>query len=215
MVSANKVHSTFVDFFYLFQENVLNKTFYVYALKDPRINPAQIFYIGKGTGSRAWDHSINVDGTRKGVYIREIIDSGKKIIVTQLVEDLNETQALKIESELISSFGTIDNGGILYNTVIPKGVVRRVQKNINIPSGIIDKAQIGIKLLKDAIREFAEANPPGITNSDCAHYLGLQSDNEGKQQDYLTYSVLGILLKEGRLQSVRESNRRKYKSINQ
>jgi len=192
----------------------LNKTFYVYALKDPRSNPAQIFYIGKGTGSRAWEHVINVDGTRKGVFIQEIINSGGKVIVTQMVEDLNETQALKIESELISSFGTIDNGGILYNTVIPKGVIRRVQKDINIPSGVIDKAQIGIKLLKDAIGEFAEANPAGITNSDCAHFLGLQSDNEGKQQDYLTYSVLGILLKEGRLKNEREKNRRKYKSIN-
>lgn len=192
----------------------MNKTFYVYALKDPRSNPAQIFYIGKGTGSRAWEHVINVDGTRKGVFIQEIINSGGKVIVTQMVEDLNETQALKIESELISSFGTIDNGGILYNTVIPKGVIRRVQKDINIPSGVIDKAQIGIKLLKDAIGEFAEANPAGITNSDCAHFLGLQSDNEGKQQDYLTYSVLGILLKEGRLKNEREKNRRKYKSIN-
>jgi len=192
----------------------LNKTFYVYALKDPRINPAKIFYIGKGTGSRAWEHVINIDETRKGVLISEITNSSNKVIVKKLVEDLNEAQALKIESELISSFGTIDNGGILYNTVIPKGIIRGVQKDINIPTGIIEKAQIGIKLLKDAISEFAEANTAGITNSDFAHYLGLQSDNEGKQQDYLTYSVLGILLKEGRLKNVREKRRRKYKSIN-
>ena len=189
----------------------MSNSYYVYALKDPRSNPAKIFYIGKGTGSRAWNHIINVDDTRKGIFIREIMDSGKEVIVTQLVSDLTEAQALKIESELISSFGTIDNGGTLYNTVIPTGTVRRIQNNINVPTGVIEKAQIGINLLKDALAEFAEANPQGITNSDAAHYLGLQSDNDGKQQDYLTYSILGILLKEGRVISVKEGNRRKYK----
>jgi hypothetical protein len=189
----------------------LSNSYYVYALKDPRSNPATIFYIGKGTGSRAWNHIINVDETRKGIFIREIMDSGSEVMVVQLVNDLSEAQALKIESELISSFGTIDAGGTLYNTVIPSGTVRRVQNNINVPTGIIDKAQIGVNLLKDALEEFAEANPNGITNSDSAHYLGLQSDNDGKQQDYLTYSILGILLKESRIISVKEGNRRKYK----
>ncbi|WP_198525648.1 hypothetical protein [Thiomicrorhabdus sp. Kp2] len=139
------------------------------------------------------------------------MDNGNEVMVTQLISDLTEAQALKIESELISSFGTIDSGGTLYNTVIPAGTVRRVQKNINVPTGVIDKAQIGINLLKDALEEFAEANPEGITNSDSAHYLGLQSDNDGKQQDYLTYSILGILLKESRVISVKEGSRRKYK----
>jgi len=48
--------------------------------------------------------------------------------------------------------------------------------DINVPFGALDKAQIGVKL----IEELAEANPKGITNSDAAHYLGLQNDNEGK-----------------------------------
>ena len=183
----------------------------MYALKDPRVNPAKIFYIGKGTGSRAWEHTINVDDTRKGIYIKEILDGGNNVITTQLVSDLTEVQALKIESELISSFGTIDSGGVLYNTVVPSGQIRRVQKNINIPIGVVEKAQIGIKLLKDAVEDFSEANIHGITNSDSAHYLGLQSDNNGKQQDYLTYSVLGLLMKEGRVESTKDGNRRKYK----
>jgi hypothetical protein len=190
----------------------MSNTFYVYALKDPRTNPAQVFYIGKGTGSRAWEHVINIDETRKGMLIREIQSTDHQVIVTRLVDDLDESQALKIESELISSFGTIDTGGSLYNTVVPSGVVRRVQPDINVPTGVLDKAQIGLKLLKDSVEEFAEANPQGITNSDCAHYLGLQSDNEGKQQDYLTYSLIGLLLRENRLRSEKGRGRRKYKS---
>jgi len=186
----------------------------VYALKDSRTKPASIFYIGKGTGSRALEHTLNVDQTRKGAFIKEINESGGKVLITRLVEDLTNSQALKIESELISSFGTIDGGGQLYNTVIPSGVVRRIQNDINVPFGALDKAQIGVKLIKDAIEELAEANPKGITNSDSAHYLGLQSDNAGKQQDYLTYSALGILMKENRLISVKDGNKRRYKHIN-
>ena len=190
----------------------MSNSYYVYALKNPMVNPASIFYIGKGTGSRSREHIINIDGTRKGDFIREIHAVGHEVLITTLVDDLTENQALKIESELISSLGTIDTGGPLYNSVIPKGIVRRTSKNINVPDGLIEKAQLGLKLLKDSIEEFVQANPNGITNSDSAHHLGLQSDNEGKQQDYLTYSVLGLLVKEGRVKSVREGNRRKYKS---
>ena len=53
--------------------------YYVYALKDPRSNPVLPFYIGKGTGNRAWDHTINVDGTAKGLRIKQILDAAKQI----------------------------------------------------------------------------------------------------------------------------------------
>jgi hypothetical protein len=33
-------------------------SYYVYALKDPRTSPAKPFYIGKGKGTRAYDHLI-------------------------------------------------------------------------------------------------------------------------------------------------------------
>jgi len=43
--------------------------FYVYALKDPRTTPARPFYIGKGVGTRAWDHLVTPDTTSKGTRI--------------------------------------------------------------------------------------------------------------------------------------------------
>jgi len=190
----------------------MSNSYYVYALKDTRANPASVFYIGKGTGSRLTDHVLNIDNTRKGGFIREILTSEHKVLIATLVDELTESQALKIESELISSFGTIDNGGPLYNSVIPKGIVRRTSKNINVPEGVLEKAQLDLKLLKDSIAEFSRANPSGITNSDSAHHLGLQSDNGGKQKDFLTYSILGLLSKEGRVNSVKEGRSRKYKS---
>ncbi len=191
----------------------MSSTYYVYFLKDPREKPARVFYVGKGTGSRATEHLKKIDGTRKGRLIQDILDSGHDLIISKIVENLEEEQALQIELELISSFGTIDNGGLLYNSVIPKSIRRKVDSGITVPIGALEKAQIGLKLLKDSIVSLSEENPDGITNSDCAHYLGLQSDNEGNQQDYLTYSILGLLIKEGSLESFKEGNRRKYKKL--
>lgn len=129
------------------------------------------------------------------------------------MEQLTEEQALQVELELISSFGTIETGGSLYNSVIPKSIKRKVDNKITVPNGSLEKAQLGLKLLKDSISLLSEENPGGITNSDCAHYLGLQSDNEGNQQDYLTYSILGLLLKEGSLKTTRINNRKIYKPL--
>lgn len=58
---------------------------------------------------------------------------------------------------------------------------------------------MGLSILKSAIMELAKANPGGIKNSDAAKYLGLQSDYGGGSKDYLSYSILGILMKEGRM----------------
>ncbi|MCR2747429.1 hypothetical protein [Limnobacter parvus] len=53
--------------------------------------------------------------------------------------------------------------------------------------------------MKSAVMELAKANPHGISNSDAAKYLGLQSDYGGGSKDYLSYSIIGLLMKEGRL----------------
>ena len=68
-----------------------------------------------------------------------------------------------------------------------------------VPQGAVERAQLGLELLKTAILELAKASPEGITNSDAASLLGLRSDYRGKQKDYLSYSVLGLLLREGKI----------------
>jgi hypothetical protein len=69
-----------------------------------------------------------------------------------------------------------------------------------VPSGVKEKAQVGLSLLKEAVLELAKANPGGISNSDAASLLGLRSDYGGGSKDYLSYSVLGILMREGKLE---------------
>jgi hypothetical protein len=177
----------------------METSYYVYALKDPRTSPAKPFYIGKGTGTRAHDHLVKVDDTRKGTRIREIVKAGHKVLVSHLIEDLSEIQAIKLEAELISAYGTEDTGGLLTNTVVPSGIVHKVRRDVVVPHGIKEKAQLGLELLKSAILEFAKVNPKGITNSDAASILGLRSDYGGGSKDYLTYSVLGLLMRDALL----------------
>lgn len=173
--------------------------YYIYALKDPRISPAQVFYIGKGTGNRAWEHTLRVDQTQKGKRIAEIQDAGHTVLTTVLSDDLTEIQALKLEAELIAAFGTIANGGLLTNTVVPSGQSTKLRQGLIVPAGSVDKAQVALALLKSAVLELAQANPDGITNSDAAKTLGLQSDYLGGSKDYLSWSVLGLLMREGKM----------------
>ena len=171
-------------------------SFYVYALKDPRTDPAKPFYVGKGTGTRAYDHLIKPDESAKGRLIREIMRDGHTVLVTRIVDGISEEQAMRIEAELISAFGTLDTGGMLTNSVVPTGIARKARRTVVVPQGAKEKAQVALRLLKDAILEFARVNPAGITNADAASLLGLRSDYGGGSRDYLSYSVIGLLMRE-------------------
>lgn len=120
---------------------------------------------------------------------------------------LSEQQALRLEAELIAAFGTIDTGGLLTNTVMPSGLGGKSRQSIVLPSGVKEKAQLGLNLLKESVLELAKANPEGISNSDTASVLGLRSDYGGGSKDYLSYSVIGLLMREGKLERSEHSKK--------
>ena len=113
--------------------------FYVYALKDPRSQPVRPFYIGKGTGPRAWAHILKPDKSKKGIRIAQIIADGHSVITSVLIEDLNEIDALRLEAEFISAFGTESTGGFLTNTVIPSGKATAPPSDLVVPSGALER----------------------------------------------------------------------------
>ncbi|MDV4155893.1 hypothetical protein [Rhizobium brockwellii] len=71
--------------------------------------------------------------------------------MTLLADDLTKLQALKVEAELISALGTIDTAGILLNSVVPTDRRKSARSSIIVPSGVEEKAQLGLTLLKEAV----------------------------------------------------------------
>lgn len=76
--------------------------YYVYRLIDPRTNTP--FYIGKGSGRRAWQHLSRSYGHRnlhKQERVRDIRSSGGEPLVDIIRDQLSECEALEMERALI------------------------------------------------------------------------------------------------------------------
>ena len=67
----------------------------------------------------------------------------------------------------------------------------------------IEKATMGLTLLREAVLELLSEHPEGLRNTDIAKKLTLESDHQGNQRDYLTYSILGILMKEAKVEKIK------------
>lgn len=179
------------------------KQYFVYALKDVRATPALPFYIGKGAEANDLEQALKVDSTLKGERIAEINAAGLSVATMILADHLTESEATRLVVELIAAFGTKLTGDSLLSSVNPEVFSGEVSKDLVIPPASIEKAQIGLDLIKSSILELAVANPGGVLNSDVAKALGLQSDYLSGSRDYLSLSVLSILRKEGRLARVK------------
>ena len=57
----------------------------------------------------------------------------------------------------------------------------------------------GLQQVENAVIELLHRNPQGMRNVQIANLLGLRSGVRGGQRNYLTYSVLGNLLDQGKI----------------
>ena len=71
-------------------------------------------------------------------------------------------------------------------------------------------AQDGLQSIENAILELLERNPEGLSNVEIAELLDLRSDFRGGSRNYLTYSVLGGLLRRGKVRREGEHRSAKY-----
>jgi group I intron endonuclease len=99
---------------------------YVYIYLDPRKKGVfcydgldfsflyEPFYVGKGTGGRCYSHLREALKTSNSNYklnkIRKLSSLSKKPIIVKLYNNIEEVNALKIESLLIEKIGRIDKG---------------------------------------------------------------------------------------------------------
>ncbi|UBV42186.1 hypothetical protein LAJ19_11190 [Deinococcus taeanensis] len=114
------------------------------------------------------------------------------------VKHLTEPEALRLEAQLIAATGTSASGGLLTNPVLPSGLGGKSRPRLTVPTGVPEKAQVGLTLL-DAVLEFAQANPDGVTNAEVASLLGRRSDSGGGPEDDLSSSLLGVLMRDGKV----------------
>ena len=71
-------------------------------------------------------------------------------------------------------------------------------------------AQEGLRKIENAILELLERNPEGLSNVEIADSLDLRSDFLGGSRNYLTYSVLGGLLRQEKVRREGELRTAKY-----
>ena len=72
-------------------------------------------------------------------------------------------------------------------------------------------AQTGLQRVEDAFLEWSEHHPKRLSNVDIAEILGLHSSVRGGRRNYLTYSILGGLLADGRI--ARDETSRTYTKV--
>jgi hypothetical protein len=69
------------------------------------------------------------------------------------------------------------------------------------------QAEAGLKQIQEAIVSVLKRQPEGLRNAEIAETLNLRSDFRGRQKDYLTYSVLGGLMRQGLVAWNKETKR--------
>jgi hypothetical protein len=62
-----------------------------------------------------------------------------------------------------------------------------------------EKAQAGVEMLKEAVLEVLSAHPEGLRHVDILTTLDIHSDYLGRQRNYLSWSVVGLLMNAGKI----------------
>jgi hypothetical protein len=76
------------------------------------------------------------------------------------------------------------------------------------------QSQDALEILYESIIELLKNYPNGLSNNDVTSYLGLESDQDGAQKNYLAYSLLGNLMSENIVEKFKDGRSSFYKLKN-
>ena len=68
------------------------------------------------------------------------------------------------------------------------------------------KAAAALSQIEDAIIELLNRNPQGLSNIDVCNILDLKSSYNGQHKNYLSWSIVGRLLSQGRVTVTKDHN---------
>lgn len=105
------------------QSTILQIKYYVYVLVDPRTD--EVFYVGKGSSNRVFEHEKTDDGSEKYKRCRDILESGHQVQKYVVHSGMTERQALSAESAIYNfciSMGRFKTAN-LSNVMLPNKVV--------------------------------------------------------------------------------------------
>lgn len=145
--------------------------YYVYALVDPRDN--RIFYIGKGSGNRVFQHakdSLNEnDQSLKLDIIRDILREGEQVGLYILRHNLTEESAYVVESVLIDlmTYSKFNTTNLLTNVVAGHHQWDEGIKDVNEIDAIYNCSKIDMNhgdtlLLVSLNKSFNQAKANGV-----------------------------------------------------
>lgn len=160
--------------------------YYVYRYIDPI--SSYILYIGKGKDDRIFDHikraKLLFERNEKSTHIfknklLKLLRNNIEPIIEIIEDDLEEDQALLLETELIRLLGRkyIDEGGILYNrTLGGEGESGRILSNAS--RAKISKALTGRKIPQHTIEKRTKTLRENIKNGSTILYRKKLSEEE-------------------------------------
>lgn len=174
---------------------------YVYCLVDPRDN--KIFYIGKGTGNRVFDHVAEAFKSEaenlKLSIIREIVAAGLQVRFFVIRHNLTADEALLIESTLIDmlTYGQFNTEHVLANIASghhqwDEGIKNVDELNILYDCEPLERPDNAELLLVSLNRSFDQARAEGVYRRIDAYDITRRYWAIGKSRpDHIKY-VLGV-----------------------
>ncbi len=90
--------------------------YYVYTWTNPKTQ--EIFYVGKGKYAKCYNRALNKHHAGRCENKRKkLLQQGysNTDIVYVIASNLSESEALKIETDLINKYGILEEGGTLFN----------------------------------------------------------------------------------------------------